>query len=276
MSIENNPLKQYFRRPSIFLKLPSGGAGYDPTVLQPTETGELPIFPMTAIDEISSKTPDSLYNGTAVADIIKSCVPNIKNPWAISSVDLDAILVAIKIATNGNEMELETNCPSCKEDSSFGLNLSFVLSNFTAGDYNQPLMIDDLRIKFKPLTYKELTTSTTKQVEIQRGFLSLSSMEEGPEKEARSAELLKIISQSTVDVLSNVIEYIATPEVVVQEKAYIQDFLVNVDKRTFELIREASIKLRETTQIKPLHIQCSNCKHEYDQPFTLNISDFFD
>jgi len=276
MSIEHNPLKQYFRRPSIFLKLPSGGAGYDANTITPTETGELPVYPMTAIDEISSKTPDSLYNGTAVVDIIRSCVPNVRNPWAITSVDLDAILVAIKIATNGNEMELETTCPECREDSNFGLNLSFVLSNFTPGDYTNALMVDDLRIKFKPLTFKELTSSTTKQMEIQRSFMTLNTLEDGPEKEARSTELLKIITDSTVDVLCNVIEYIATPEVVVEEKAYIKDFLVNVDKRTFEALREKSIKLRETTQIKPLHIQCSHCTHEYDQPFTLNISDFFD
>lgn len=275
-SIEHNPLKQYFRRPSIYIKLPTQGKGYTPDVLVMTETGELPVFPMTAIDEITSKTPDALYNGSAVAEIIRSCVPNILDPWRLSSVDLDAILVAIKIATNGNDMDLDTTCPSCNEDSKFGLNLSFVLNNFAPGNYDQPLMINELRIKFRPLSYKELTSSTAKQLEIQRAFLTLNAMDEGPDREARSTELLKIIGDSTIEVLVNVIEYIATPEIVVNEKAYIKDFLVNTDKRTFESIRETSIKLRETTQIKPLHIQCTHCKHEYDQPFTLNISDFFE
>jgi hypothetical protein len=275
-SIEHNPLKQYFRRPGIYLKLPTGGKGYSQDVLVMTETGELPVYPMTAIDEISSKTPDALYNGSAVAEIIRSCVPSIKDPWAISSVDLDAILVAIKIATNGNEMDLETTCPNCETENKFGLNLSYVLNNFAPGDYDKPLMIDELRIKFKPLTYKQLTASTTKQLEIQRAFMTLNAMDEGSEREVKSTELLKIISDSTVDVLVNVIEYIATPEAVVSEKAYIKDFLNNTDKRTFEHIRETSIKLRETTQTKPLHIACTNCKHEYDQPFTLNISDFFE
>lgn len=275
-SIEHNPLKQYFRRPGIYLKLPTQGKGYSPDVLVMTETGELPVYPMTAIDEITSKTPDALYNGSAVAEIIRSCVPSIKDPWAISSVDLDAILVAIKIATNGNDMDLETTCPSCNEDSKFGLNLSFVLNNFAPGDYDKPLMIDNLRIKFRPLSYKELTSSTARQLEIQRAFLSLNAMEEGPDREAKSVEILKVIGDSTIDVLVNVIEYIATPEVVVSEKAYIKDFLNNTDKKTFEMIRETSIKLRETTQIKPLHIACSHCKHEYDQPFTLNITDFFE
>jgi hypothetical protein len=91
MSLPNNPLKQYFRRPSIYLKLPSGGVGYPLGSLNRTENGELPVYPMTAIDEITSKTPDALFNGSAVVEIIKSCVPDITDPWSIPSTDLDAI-----------------------------------------------------------------------------------------------------------------------------------------------------------------------------------------
>ena len=96
MNIQNNPLKQYFRRPAIYLKLPSGGKMYQPGVVNIPESGELAVYPMTAIDEISAKTPDALYNGTAMADIIKSCIPDIKDPWSINSVDLDAVLIAIR------------------------------------------------------------------------------------------------------------------------------------------------------------------------------------
>ena len=103
---EINPLKQYFRRPGLYLKLPSGGSGYTPADLVLPENGELPVYPMTAIDEITAKTPDALYNGVAITEIIKSCVPNILDPWKITSVDLDAVLIAIRAATSGGEMEL--------------------------------------------------------------------------------------------------------------------------------------------------------------------------
>ena len=76
-----NPLKQYFRRPAIYLRLPSEGKFYSQGAIDLPENKEIPIYPMTAIDEITTKTPDMLFNGTAVIEIIKSCVPNIKNPW---------------------------------------------------------------------------------------------------------------------------------------------------------------------------------------------------
>lgn len=275
MSLENNPLKQYFRRPGIYLKLPSGGLGYEPGVIDFPESGDLPVYPMTAIDEITSKTPDALYNGTAVADIIKSCVPSIKQPWQISSVDLDAILVAIKIVTNGNEMDIETKCQECSEESKYGVNLSIILNGFKPGDYESGLVVDQLKIKFRPLTYKALSASSVKQFEIQKSIIVLNSMTDSPEKDEKANELLKTITDSTVSVLVDTIDCIIAPDTIVNDRAFIMDFVMNTDKKTFDAIRDHSIALRETTQTKPLHITCTHCKHEYDQPFTLNVSDFF-
>jgi hypothetical protein len=275
MSLENNPLKQYFRRPAIYLKLPSGGLGYEPGVIEFPETGDLPVYPMTAIDEITSKTPDALYNGTAVVDIISSCIPSIKQPWKITSVDLDAILVAVKIATNGSEMEIETTCNKCDEESKYGVNLSIVLNSFKSGDYESGLVIDQLKIKFRPLTYKVLAESSVKQFEIQKGIIYINSLPDGAEKDEKSNELLKTITDSTVDVLVDTIDCVITPESIVNDRAFIMEFIKNTDKKTFEAIRDHSVKLRESTQTQPLHITCTHCNNEYDQAFTLNVSDFF-
>lgn len=275
MSIDHNPLKQYFRRPGVYLKLPSKGTGYSPATLTMPETGELPVFPMTAIDEITTKTPDSLYNGSAVADIIKSCVPSIKNPWEITSTDLDAILVAIRMATNGSEMDIETTCPKCSEESKYGVNLGMILNNFRVGNYEELTEVHELKIKFKPLNYKELTDNSIKQFEVQKLMISLNEMDQSPEKDNKTSELLRVISLSTIAVLASTLEYIETPEIRVTEKDYILDFLQSTDKRVFEAIRDRSVQLRESTQTKPLHITCTSCQHEFDQVFTLNVSDFF-
>jgi hypothetical protein len=275
MSIANNPLKQYFRRPGIYLKLPSGGIGYEPGVVEFPEAGDLPVYPMTAIDEITSKTPDALYNGTAVTEIISSCIPAIKKPWQINSVDLDAILVAIKIATNGGEMEIETKCQECSEESKYGVNLNIVLNSFKPGDYENGLVVDQLKIKFRPLTYKTLSESSVKQFEIQKSIIILNGMVEGPEKDNKANELLKTITESTIEVLVDTIDCIIAPDTIVNDREFIIDFIKNTDKKSFDAIRDYSIALRESTQTKPLHITCTHCKHEYDQPFTLNVSDFF-
>ena len=275
MSLENNPLKQYFRRPSIYLKLPSGGKMYSASVLDMPDNGELPVYPMTAIDEISSKTPDALYNGTAMADIIKSCIPAIKDPWAINSIDLDAILVAIKSSSGGNDLTLTSECPACKEVSEYSVNLAGILSQLKSGDYERELSFNELSIKFRPLTYKEMNEASLAQFEAQRIFVALDAEENAEVKQKKMQDALKYLTDITMNILSQTIMYIKTPAAFVEENTFILDFLQNCDKNAFVTIRDYNAALKAQNEVKPLKIKCVDCSHEYEQQFTLNTSDFF-
>ncbi len=275
MAISNNPLRQYFRRPAIYLKLPSGGTGYAPGVINETETGDLPVYPMTAIDEITSRTPDALFNGSAMAELIKSCIPDINDPWAISSTDFDAILVAIKAAANGNNMEITSICPSCQEVADYTINLAGLLASMKAGDYLQPLQINELEVKFRPLTYKEMNQAALGQFEAQRIFEQLGSIEDEDLRNKKTQEAVKQITELTMQLLSQTIEFIKTPNALVTEREYLLDFLTNCDKNMYVAIRDHNAELRESTSIKPLKLKCIHCQHEYEQSFTLNTSDFF-
>jgi len=275
MNQENNPLKQYFRRPAIYVKLPSEGKYYNSDTISMPDNKELPVFPMTAIDEITARTPDALFNGEAVADIIRSCMPNIKDPWAIVNMDLDAILIAIRTATNGNNMEIESMCRECSEESKYDVNLVGILAGLKPGNYDQELLIGELAIKFKPLTYKEINQINTHQFELQRGFVQLNDITDTEEKNSKIKELLILTTKLTSQAITSNIEYIKTPSAFVQEKEYILDFLNNCDKNTYDILKEFNLKLKEGTDMKPLKVKCIHCQHEYDQPITLNMSDFF-
>jgi hypothetical protein len=275
MTIQNNPLKQYFRRPAIYLKLPSGGKLYALGVVNIPESGELAVYPMTAIDEISSKTPDALYNGTAMADIIKSCIPDIKDPWSINSIDLDAILIAIRAAAGGDDMSISSECPSCKEVAEYGVNLVGILSQLKSADYEKELTINELSIKFRPLSYKEMNEAGTSQMEAQRIFMMIEKEENEAIRAEKTQEALRFITEVTMKILSNTVTHIRTPNVFVEEKEYILDFLKNCYIETYIAIRDYNASLKAQTEIKPLKIKCINCQHEYDQQFTLNTSDFF-
>jgi hypothetical protein len=274
--MDNNPLRQYFRRPAVYIKLPSGGKDYSPDLIDMPENGELPVFPMTAIDEVTSRTPDALFNGTALAELVKSCIPAIKDPWQISSNDMDAILIAIKAASSGDTLELETTCPSCQESSTYGVSLLPILSTLKPGDYETPIVIGDLSIKFKPLRYRDMNEAALGQFEIQRTFATLESIESEEERNRISKEALDKITFLTMDLLSQSIEHITTPNTKVEDKKFILDFLKNCDRNNFILVRDYNAKLRTDTEIKPLHITCSSCEHEYDQAFSLSPVDFFD
>ena len=274
--MNNNPLRQYFRRPAVYVKLPSGGLGYDSDVLDMPESGELPVYPMTAIDEITARTPDALFNGTAVAELIKSCVPNIKDPWRINSTDLDPLLIAIKAASGGESLDLESTCPNCEEVATYQINLIGILSTLKEADYATPLEIGDLRITFKPLTYKQINEGATGQFEVQRVFMNLATIEDDDERSRISHEALEKITVLTMQLIANSIASIETPNASVNESEFILDFLKHCDRNVYLQIRDYNTELRQSSEVKPLQIKCSNCEHEYEQPFTLNPADFFE
>jgi rubredoxin len=273
--MQNNPLQQYFRRPAVYISLPSKGIGYSPDDLDMPENKELPVYPMTAIDEITARTPDALFNGTAVVELIKSCVPNIKNPWAIKNIDMDAILIGIKAASDSETLEIDTKCPNCGTESTYSVSLLAVLSNFTAGDYDTPLEIGDLKFKFKPLTYKEMNQASMGQFEVQKFLNSIIEIEDIEERNKATKNALEKITYLTMEILAKTIEYIETPNIRVDDEQFILDFLKNCDNKIYNAIRDHSTKLKEGTEIKPAHIKCYNCGHEYDQPYTINPTDFF-
>ena len=274
--MENNPLRQYFRRPSVYLKLPSGGKGYPEDVLDLTPTGELPVFPMTAIDEISARTPDALFNGTTVADLIKSCIPNIKDPWQISSDDMDSILIAIRAASVGDGLEVESICPSCTEKSNYNVNLMGLLSTIIPGNYDDVLEVGNVKVKLKPLTYKDMNAGALKQFEMQRYFMEIEAEEDSEKKNKMGLEALEKVTLVTMDLISQTVDYVETPDGErVDNPEFISEFIRSCDRTTFTAIRDFNAELKKNTEIKPIHTTCPSCEHEYDQPITLNPTDFF-
>lgn len=272
----NNPLNQYFRHPAIYIRLPSQGNYYEPGSIELTESREFPVLPMTAIDEITYRTPDALFNGEAVAKVIQSCLPNIKNAWAVPAVDFETILVAIRIASYGPEMNFDSTCPACLNGTEHAIDLRSVLDQVGSSDYSKELHHEDLTIFFKPLTYRDLNDNNKFQFENQKTaqFLQGNDVSDEKKMEVLSQTIMKI-SALTVKALTNSIKAIKTPSSLVSEAQYIEDFLNNCDRKLFKRIEEMVTALKAETEIKPLQIKCPKCQHEYKQTLTLDMSNFF-
>jgi hypothetical protein len=152
-----NPLSKFFRQPSIYMSLPSGGAYWPEGTLDMPPTGELPVYPLTSRDEITLRTPDALLNGQGVVDVIQSCVPNIKNAWKMPSTDVDAVLLAIRIASYGHSMDFENKCPHCEEEHTYSMDLRQLAGSIKFPDYDTPAKTHGITVTFRPSNYEELT-----------------------------------------------------------------------------------------------------------------------
>jgi hypothetical protein len=271
-----NPLAKHFRQPAVYLDLPSAGKFYPQGTLAAAK--QLPVLPMTALDEINLRTPDALYNGTSMINLIKSCIPSIVDPWAIPMSDFDSILIAIKMASMGNEIDVDTTCPSCSEENNFTADLGRLLSGIKQPDYDKPFVVEDLTIYFKPLNYKQVSENSLWQVEQQQAInrISTDPATTDAEKSAKLNEIWLKITQATIDVVGMSIDTIKTSDAVVRDNRQIREFLHNCPQELYTSIKDQVASFKDQSALQPLDIACSNCKHEYEQPFALDQSNFFD
>lgn len=281
---EQNPLQKYYRQPAIYIKLPSKGRFYSPEVYEPTTTGEIPILPMTAKDEINFKTPDAMMNGQATVDVIKSCVPNIKDPWEVVNYDMDTILLAIRIATYGETMDLKYNVPVTGTQSEHTINLPALLEDLARANIkDEATTSKGFTIYMEPLNYKKLTKVYLANYEAQKMYSALDSQiitDEDKNKVFR--DTMDKINKVNFSLLLDGIKKIITPDKSeVTDRKQIMEFCNMTDAKTVDEIQKLLTELRTQTQIPPLKIKASEeqikkgVPSTFEVPLTFDQSNFF-
>jgi hypothetical protein len=273
----NNPLASHFRQPAVFLKLPSGGKYWVPDSINMPANGELGVMPMTAKDEIMLRTPDALMNGQGVVSVIQSCIPQIINAWAAPTIDLDAILIAIRLATYGEKMDIDSECPKCNAENKNQMDIGGLLLAIRSPNYDDMLITDGLTFKFKPLNYLQSTKNNIAQFEEQKLIQLIN--DENLDADTRKAQfdihLQKIIDSNT-NILTLSTQTITTEDgTVVSNPEHIREFYTNANNGIIRAVQDKLKQYSETVQLPKPKIQCEECNHEYNVNVTFDYSNFF-
>lgn len=283
VAMPQNPLKKYFRQPKLYVRLPSSGNFYPQGSLEHTQNMEFPVYAMTARDEISIKTPDALLNGQSTVDVIQSCMPNIKNAWAIPSIDVDAILIAIRIATYGEQLEVDITLPVILESKTYVTDLRLALDKLLDATFDPEVQIDsELTAFLRPLTYEEFTQSSLKSLEEQRIFSIVNSQELTEEQKiAQFNKSFKALTEITMRSVANGVVKVVTPDGEVTDPVFIKEFIDNADKEFYTKIIDHLEQQRIKFQMPSFKIQTTEDEQsrgaptEFETPIGLDASNFF-
>jgi len=274
---QHNPLKKYFRTPKVYITLPSEGKFYPEGVIEIPENGEIPVFAMTAKDELAIKTPDALLNGQATVDVIQSCVPAIKNAWQLPSVDLDAILIAIRIATFGETLDLHTTVPRTDIEKTYSVDLRILLNRLVSCKFEEKLEIENFQVTVRPLNYKEYTEAALKTFEEQRIFALVNNDDiSEAEKLAKFGESFRKLTELTVFTISKSIVNIKIDDEEVSNPAHIDEFIANVDKSFYNALSKHLEKQKEMFSTQPIDISSTDEEVEAGAPAKWTLPIVFD
>jgi hypothetical protein len=272
----HNPLSNWYRQPKIYIRLPSSGKFYPVGALDISASEDYPVFAMTAKDELMFKTPDALLNGQSTVEVIKSCIPAILNPWVMPSIDVDAVLIAIRIATYGETMEVGTSCPYCKEENFYDVNITQWLTHLNESSYEDTVTADPIVIRTRPFTYKEITQNSLKTIEHQRiiEIVNNESMSDEEKLKKFSESFIKL-TEMTVDVVAQCIKSIETPDGISEDANQIKEFIHNAPKEVFDTVQKHLVALKDKLEIPTQTVKCKECEGEYLMPIVMDQSNFF-
>lgn len=284
-TISSNPLFKHFRQPKMYLTLPSNGRFYPAGSLNLKENGEYAVFPMTAKDELTLKTPDALLNGQATVDIIQSCIPDIKDAWQMPSLDIDATLVAIRMATYGDKLEMTITVPGTKEEKTFIIELSKVIESLLNGEFDTTLHHDGLTLEVKPLSYQEFTKSALKTFEEQRIISIVNDDSYSEEQKLQHfTNSFKKLTDINISMVAQSIASISLNDdagTKVTNRKHIEEFINNADKGFFKAVVSHLETQKNKFSIKPIRIDSTaeekalGAPDSYEVPVSFDTSNFF-
>lgn len=273
------------RRPKIFLRLPSKGRYWLEDSIEINEQNEYEVYAMTVKDELLLKTPDALLNGYATVSVVQSCIPAIKDAWQMPSIDLDAILIAIRIASFGEKVGMDISIPGTQETEPYEIDLRPMLDNVIDNVVWDPVIKvnDDITVHIKPISYRNLTQANIASFEAERILRQL--VDPGITEDLK-VQLLNQAAERLADAnviqVVNGIERIDTSNGSTDEFEYIREFLNNSDPTVFKAISKRYRELNEKNTYSEITVQTPPKYVEQGAPatittkFELDYSSFFE
>ena len=280
--MSNNPLKGHFRAPKLFTRLPSGGAFYSEGVLELSTTGEVEVYAMTSRDEVMMRNPDALLNGESVAQIITSCVPQVKKPRDLLGADVDALMVAIQGATYGDEVTVSTNCPECGNTVVGAGSVQASLATMKEVPTDIKVEQDGLTIELRPVTYETTIAAGVSNFQNARSMASIANIEDDMAKlEAFNESYMKMAELNFMVILDSIYSISGTDangeEFIVTDRTNIQEYMENCESEVGKAVTKQVNKLGEAGIDKEVTIQCQNekCNHVFTTTLEFDPVNFF-
>jgi hypothetical protein len=199
-------------------------------------------------------------------------------------------LVAIRIATYGEKMDVNINVPFKKQDGktvyeerTYEVDLRTVLDYLTANTYENVFDAGDFKFEIAPMNYKQFTEVAMKTFEEQRLFKVINDDELSEEQKLQkfNESFNRITDMNISTIVNSVVAVQFDNEDPVTTKNYIIEFFSNADKTVYKKVVNHIDTQRKKFAIKPLKVKFSEeeiangAPEEIDVPISFDQSNFF-
>ena len=277
--MSDNPLKSYVRTPKLQVLLPSRGKWGDAETASKI-TGEIPVYPMTSKDEVMIKNPDALLNGESVASVLKSCT-GIENVYDLTNNDVEFLLVAIRYATSGNEMEIDASCPNDQHVNRVAVDLERILDSVEEMDKTYQTKLENgLKVNLRPMSFKNAQRLSL------NAFQEATTLQTINDAKLPQTERIKVFNKSfeaiadlAVETMIDAIVSVVVPEgdeeKTVTDKKFIGEWVKGMSSAEAKKIQEKLDEMNKEGFDHSYNVVCEECGTKFKTSIEFNVSNFF-
>lgn len=263
--ISNPLLSRLNRMPGESIRLPSLGRFYKNKELSDeTTNGEIVLYPMTMTDEIMMKSPDMLFQGTAIERVFQRCSPNIKKPLDLLTSDVDFILTCLRRISFGPTVEIPFTCsnPKCKHENEVNIPLEYFtlnskeLDNESVEKFIVVTPTANQTVRLRPIKFSD--------------FLMMQQFNTETLNEPA------VLEEYVLNSFAAIIESVDEVENIGDEGHHmIMEWLNALPRADTQVITEAVSKLQDWGPTFRYKAKCSKCSHSNELTTELNPTAFF-
>lgn len=256
------------------------------------DPSDLEIKPLGIMAEMIARDPFVLASGKGIPRIIRSICPAIYKPEELCEVDIEAILLACRLASYGHEMTIEHVCenpevrkdktedgeevrtPICNERNKLLIDLHHHIQRYAPLENLEGLLMDfpelrNQKVHLKPVSYKAALMVLRNTLSINRIYESISEKDasallENEEVMSTYEKIIDSTSDTRFALTLGSIFYVANAmgEKVFNEE-FIAEWLQMVPSKIVEKMRtKVSEYNTKLTKLSEIHYVCSNCGYE--------------
>lgn len=269
-------LDKHKRQPKIFVDVPSEFR-YCSAEAYSGSSKEVPVYSMTGANEIMMRNPEALLNGNAVKHLIETCIPSINDAGLLSIIDIEFLLIAIRIASYGDTYKKTTICPHCGETNSHDLALGPYIDSYNSKKFTDKVTIEGLTFQVRPHSYDTQTEIQQLLFQAQRAIAQLQTDTSLPEEQRKEIE--KKINSTLEDInKQNIVDQVYSIEDedgAETDRTAIKEFILNQDRMFYRKLREVAIENTKVWDLPELDLNCGGCNEKYTEIFTMDDASFF-
>lgn len=258
MNNNSNPLMGKIKLPGRTFQLPSRAALYHNSEVNNAE-GEIHVHPLSALSEISLKSPDLLFNGKALEAVFAECIPDIGKASELYGRDVDAIMHFLRLVTYGPAFEINVKhtCTGAKNHS-YSIDIEQSVQNMKQLDPSTIekdftcVLPNGQIVKVHPVKFSHM-------IKLYQMNLNKSEFTDEDTKKNLIFNLVNVIS--SVDDVTN--------------KAFIEEWVRALSTPYQKRITEVIERTNDWGPSSTSKIVCRDCGEEFEVELPLNPINFF-